>query len=79
MSEDPARTFERKFFDFAKWHLACRLRAMNGDVIGARTPKGNLEFTLLGLRDFAIAMWVLCQNQKGHEVEFRPGQGWFTK
>ena len=68
--------FERRFFNLAKWMLACNLRAMGGDVPGCGVPKGNLEFSLLGVHDFSVSMWLLCQQQLGKQVHFEPGKGW---
>lgn len=69
--------FQRRFFDLAKWMLACNLAAMGGIPYGSNVPKGKLEFNLLGLHDFSVSMWLLCQKQLGRRVIFKPGVGWF--
>lgn len=65
--------FERQFFDHAKWFLACQLRAMGGDV-ECDIPAGPLEFSLLGVHDFTLAMWIMCEEKLGRRVKFIPYQ-----
>ncbi len=52
--------FEREFFSLAKWMLGCHLRAMGGDVIGCKIPRGDLGFSILGIVDFCGEMKLLC-------------------
>ena len=68
--------FQRRFFNIAKWMLACNLRAMGGAVIGQKIVHDDLEGSLLGLSDNSKGMWILCQQQLGKQVRFEPGKGW---
>jgi hypothetical protein len=68
--------FQRKFFNLAKWMLACNLAAMGGKPYGPGVPDGTLEFHLLGLSDNCTALWALCQKQLGKQIRFEPGKGW---
>jgi hypothetical protein len=65
--------FQRRFFNLAKWMLACNLAAMGGKPYG---PTGRLEFHLNGLHDFSVSLWIICQKQLGKTVKFTPGRGW---
>jgi hypothetical protein len=63
---------QREFIQLAAVYLACRLRAMGGDVTGLEPRKGPLHFSLLGMRDYAHEMRLLIQEAQccpacGHE------------
>jgi len=51
--------FQRRFFNLAKWMLACNLAAMGGKPYGRHVPTGRLEFHLNGLHDFSVSLWIL--------------------
>jgi hypothetical protein len=53
---------EREFFRLAAVYLGCRLRAMGGDVLGLEPRKGDLAFSLLGMRDYAVEMKMLIEE-----------------
>jgi hypothetical protein len=78
MRQSSSIKFERRFFNLAKWMLACNLAAMGGVPTGRNVPKGKMEFHLLGLHDFSVSMWMLCQKQRGRRVILKPGVGWFA-
>ena len=56
--------FEREFFYLAGTWLACRLKAMGGNLIGD-PHYGNLEWNLLGMHDYAREMELLIREVRG--------------
>lgn len=56
--------FEREFFYLAGTWLACRLKAMGGNLIGD-PHYGNLEWHLLGMHDYAREMELLIREVRG--------------
>lgn len=63
--------FEPIFLRLAGTYLACLWRVMGNDIEGCPIPD-EFEGSLQGMRDSAIAMKVLCHEQKGGKVRFDP-------
>lgn len=57
--------WQREYFELAGVYLGCRLRAMGGDIIGEQAGKGGeLSFTCLGMRDYAVEMKLVLEEVK---------------
>lgn len=56
-------TIEQRFLHCAAYMLGCRLRVMGGDV-QCETPKGSLEFSLLGMYDFEGEMKLIAAEAR---------------
>ncbi len=54
---------EREFLiRLAPVYLACLWRVMGHGLIGRNWPKPDLEFDLLGMRDYAAEMRIIARN-----------------
>lgn len=54
----PFKSPEHEFLNLAKWYLSCRFKAM-GHKVTADPYGGSLEWSLLGMLDYAAEMRLL--------------------
>ena len=57
--------FEREFFYLAGTWLACRLKAMGGNLIGDPHYGNRWNGSLLGMHDYAREMELLIREVRG--------------